>query len=143
MTEHKVFTYGTLMLPEVMSAVTGKYFPSTQACLKNYQRFQIKKKIYPAIIYAEEASTDGVLYYDIDETSLQRLDFFEDVIYYRKEVVVAINDSESIPAYAYIMNPDYESSLSTEAWDLQTFKDECLERYVRRTSQWMEEYEPS
>lgn len=135
-----VFTYGTLMLPEVMEAVSGHQFRSEKAELSDYQRFQIKKKVYPAIVYSKNQSTNGVVYFDVDADSLERLDYFEDVIYHRNEVTVILQDGNTISAYAYIVNPEFESTLSDKPWILDDFKDKCLEQYVTNTQRWMQDY---
>ena len=76
-----VFTYGTSMIPSVMEAVTGHRFASREAMLHGYARFRVKGTSYPGIVEAAGATTDGVLYLDIDAPSLARLDAFEGAFY--------------------------------------------------------------
>ena len=38
-----IFTYGSLMFPSVMKAVTGREFASKKARVKNYARFKVKR----------------------------------------------------------------------------------------------------
>ena len=128
------------MLPEVMLAVTGCEFKTGKACLQNYQRFQVKNKVYPAIVYSAGNITEGVIYFDIDEESLQRLDYFEDIIYHRKHVSLISEESQSVEAFAYIINPEFESSLSDKEWILEDFRERCLENYVRRCASWMQDF---
>ena len=140
MIDVNVFTYGTLMIPEVMETVTGHSFRFSKARLQHYQRFQIQKKIYPAIVYRQMEYTDGIVYHNVDDESLKRLDYFEDTIYYRKEVPVVSNKGNEMTAYAYIINTEYERSLSNNAWDLESFRERCLEQYVKRADHWMQNY---
>ena len=76
-----VFTYGTLMLPSVMEAVTGRRFAAQKAMLHGYARFRVKGASYPGVVEAVGATTDGVLYLDVDAPSLARLDAFEGAFY--------------------------------------------------------------
>jgi hypothetical protein len=47
-----LFTYGTLMFPEVWQAVVGKEFQTLPAQLPNFQIFRVKDAVYPGIIAA-------------------------------------------------------------------------------------------
>jgi gamma-glutamylcyclotransferase (GGCT)/AIG2-like uncharacterized protein YtfP len=45
-----LFTYGTLMFPEVWQAVVGRQFETTPAQLPGYQIFRVRDAVYPGII---------------------------------------------------------------------------------------------
>jgi gamma-glutamylcyclotransferase (GGCT)/AIG2-like uncharacterized protein YtfP len=47
-----LFTYGTLMFPEVWQAVVGRQFESTPAVAPGYQIFRVKDAVFPGIIAA-------------------------------------------------------------------------------------------
>ncbi len=57
-----IFAYGTLMIPSVMYAVTGRHFRSQKAILKDYARFTVKGESYPGIIPVMNAITEGKIY---------------------------------------------------------------------------------
>lgn len=126
-----VFTYGTLQVPAVMFAVTGRRFASTPAILPRYRRLNITGKTYPGIIEDESAETCGRLYNNIDQNALVLLDRFEDVLYSRR-VVQVIVDGEAISAYAYVVNNEYRDMLGTEDWDLHYFEERHLPAYLQR-----------
>ncbi len=128
-----VFTYGTLQVPAVMFAVTGRRFTATPAVLPCYRRLNIAGKTYPGIIEDESAETCGRLYSDIDQAALVLLDKFEDVLYSRRAVQVIV-DGEVIPACTYVVNHKYRDMLGTEEWDLHDFEERHLPAYLQRIS---------
>lgn len=56
-----IFSYGTLMIPSVMHAVTGRHFRSQKAILRDYARFTVKGELYPGIISITDAITEGIV----------------------------------------------------------------------------------
>ncbi|MBW2602750.1 MAG: gamma-glutamylcyclotransferase [Deltaproteobacteria bacterium] len=58
-----IFTYGTLMLPRVMYAVTARKLRFVDAMLRGYARFTVKGESYPGIIPVTEAVTEGIIYF--------------------------------------------------------------------------------
>lgn len=124
-----VFTYGTLQVDTVMHAVTGRQFPSKPATLRGYRCQLVKKCVYPAIIQDPKTFTDGTLYFNVDEASLDALDEFENVIYDRLEVQVE-SENKLISAYAYVINVHYENRMSNHEWSLEEFKQKHLATYL-------------
>ena len=55
-----LFTYGTLMFPEVWQAVVGKDFETTPAQLPGYQIFRVRDAVYPGIIATEPSGSDPI-----------------------------------------------------------------------------------
>ena len=117
----RVFTYGTLLLPDVMQAVTGQSFPSEEAVLYDYIRFQVRDKVYPGIIPARGARVTGRLYSGTDPLALLLLDRFEGDLYERRVVQVITATGTSLDAYAYVIAPMHRRSLSTQAWSVSRF----------------------
>ena len=130
---HSVFTYGTLQVPAVMQAVTGKDFPSIPGRLNGYQRFRIKDKPYPGIVKNAHSGMDGILYKEIDDYSLELLDEFEDVLYERCLVDVLVEDEDKTEsAFVYVVADKYKHYLSNEVWSLRQFETESLGLYLQR-----------
>jgi len=125
-----VFTYGTLEIPAVMEAVTGKSFPSIEATVENFARYVIKGKSYPGMTPAPGQATAGRLYYEVDPGSLALLDRFEDKVYVRQLIPVKTGKGESLEAYAYIIPPPYSGILSSEPWHRDRFMASHLPRYL-------------
>jgi len=125
-----VFAYGMLMIPSVMEAVTGRRFAAQQALLHHYARFRLKDATYPGLVEAAGATTDGVLYLDIDAPSLARLDAFEGTFYQRTRVEVETPEGKRWPAEVYVVEPHHRRHLSFEAWRLDDFRREHLEAFL-------------
>lgn len=132
MTGSSVFTYGTLCIPEVMSRVTGCTFPTKTAVLDGYRCCLIKNKIYPAILPSARDTVQGLVHFNVDSTSLQRLDHFEDIVYDRQSLSVELQNSAIIHAFAYVLKDSKQSLLSTEPWNEYLFKERYLQNYLAR-----------
>ena len=126
-----LFAYGTLMIPEIMSAVTGHNFPYFKATLKDYARFTIKAESYPGIIQMNGAKIDGLVYLELDDISIARLDLFEGHMYQRLKVMVETKEGIRLPAYAYLLKPEYKNFLSSEPWDINKFKERDLKDFLK------------
>ena len=126
-----VFTYGSLMIPSVMAAVTGKRFQVMKACLNGYARFKVKGESYPGIVYQPGAATDGVVHCDVDDLSLKLLDDFEGEMYKRIPVPVEVDQSGVLIAETYIFAPEHLQLLSSEPWDFEEFKKEHLQEFLK------------
>ena len=68
-------------ISSVMYAVTGRHFRSQKAILRDYARFTVKGESYPGIIPVTNAITEGKIYLNVDEPSLEQLDIFEGDLY--------------------------------------------------------------
>jgi gamma-glutamylcyclotransferase (GGCT)/AIG2-like uncharacterized protein YtfP len=126
-----VFTYGTLQFPEVMQAVTGLDLKPVTASLSGYQRFKIKERTFPGLIKKQGIITDGMLYRDLEEAAIERLDQFEDVMYERYLVDVQVN-SETEQAFVYVTQKEYKDCLLDQEWSLEEFRSKYLKLYLKR-----------
>jgi gamma-glutamylcyclotransferase (GGCT)/AIG2-like uncharacterized protein YtfP len=131
MATFSVFTYGTLQIPSVMQAVTGKDLKPVAATLKGFQRFKFKGKTFPGIIKNSSSTIDGALYRNINEQTLEQLDFFEDVAYERCLIDVTVG-IETEQAFVYVTKDEYREWLSDEEWSLEAFKEFHLDNYLKR-----------
>ena len=126
-----VFTYGSLMIPSVMAAATGKHFQVMKACLKEYARFKVKGESYPGIVYKTGAATDGVVHCEVDDLSLKLLDDFEGELYKHISVRVEVDQNGPLIAETYIFAREHLQLLSSEPWDFEEFKKEHLQEFLR------------
>jgi gamma-glutamylcyclotransferase (GGCT)/AIG2-like uncharacterized protein YtfP len=125
-----IFTYGSLMFPSVMRAVTGREFPSRKARVENYVRFKVKGESYPGLTPSEGSVTGGVVYLDVDALSVRRLDDFEGEMYERMEVRADALDGESITANTYVIRAQYRDRLSSAEWDPARFEADDLREFM-------------
>lgn len=127
-----LFTYGTLCLPEVMQAVTGRVFATATARLDGYLCRLLRRRVYPGIIRTGEGCTRGVLHYDIDAASLDRIDDFEGPFYRRETVLAVREDGGEVAACTYVLVDSLHHLLSDRDWDEEEFRRKHLNRYLRR-----------
>ncbi len=96
-----VFTYGSLMYPEVFGPVTLANPKCHRARLDGWSRHAIRARTYPAAVPASGASIEGVLWIDVDEDTMRRLDRFEGEEYERQQVLVTLPGGERVDAQIY------------------------------------------
>lgn len=125
-----VFTYGTLEIPEVMEAVTGRTWVSAEARAKGFAKFLLKTRIYPGMTVVQGSICSGRVYYHIDHGTLEILDAFEDEMYAREHVDVEVEGGRPLQAYAYLIRPQDREWLTSTPWHPEEFKSKHLVRYL-------------
>ena len=99
MSNHAVFTYGTLMYQSIWEKVTGrKNNEGKKAFLSGYTRKTIIHECFPAITKAAESTgknetITGIVYLDVDPNTLAKLDAYEGNLYSRELVNVSLGYS--------------------------------------------------
>ena len=116
-----LFAYGTLMVEEIMTLVTGGRFESSPAILRGYGRYLLRGEHYPGIRPVPRQRVYGLLYLGLEEHALRRLDLFEGELYRRRSVSLCLPDAADIRAETYVLRPPYYNRLSNRPWDLKTF----------------------
>lgn len=114
-----VFTYGSLMFPEVWSTVVLGRTRHEAATAPGYARFVVRGETYPGAIAAPGASLQGVLYHDVDAADLERLDRFEGADYRRITVEVRGAAGQPLRAAMYLYLP--VARLAPDIWDPEGF----------------------
>jgi gamma-glutamylcyclotransferase (GGCT)/AIG2-like uncharacterized protein YtfP len=69
----------------------------------------------------ERDKVRGVVYLDVDQPSLARLDLFEDDFYCRETVWVDCDDGQRRAADAYVVPHDNRHVLTAETWQADQF----------------------
>ena len=130
----KVFTYGSLMFPEVWQAVTGRVQPSSAGTIRGFVRRTVSRTSYPGILETgrEDDIVGGEIYHDIDPDCLAALDQFESDFYVRREVQVRDGAGGLVACHAYVVPPGRAHVLSAEEWDRETFAARYLADFVDR-----------
>ncbi|MFC7288655.1 gamma-glutamylcyclotransferase family protein [Herminiimonas glaciei] len=115
-----IFTYGSLMFPEIWQRVVRGNYRSATATLPGFARYALADDTYPGMVAQAEASVEGVLYYDVAPQDLAALDAFEGNEYRRETVNVVIESGETTIACTYIFLA--EQRLSGLPWEPQAFQ---------------------
>ena len=124
-----MFTYGTLCVPEVMTMVTGKMFPTQPATLYGFECRLLKNRVYPGIRSGNEEVT-GVIHDGVDHHSLHQLDIFEDIAYERKLLNLILPDGKEDRAFVYVLKSSFHNLMSDEPWDESIFRQQHLQKYT-------------
>ena len=116
-----LFAYGTLALPDVVDALTGRVPEARPARLAGYRCRLLLGEAFPGVERYPGSATDGVLYSDLSPADLSILDTFEDEPYQRRVVTVRPVDGETIRAWAYVVPAHAGNLLSSEPWEPARF----------------------
>ncbi len=130
-----LFVYGTLLIPELLYALTKKRFKMVDAVLEDHKRLRIRQKSYPALIPSMGDSVEGKIILDVEEDDLKIFDFYEDGEFIRKEVVISGMTTE---VYLFNANRDL---LKERDWSEVYFRLKHLDFHLNRIiPEIMEEY---
>ncbi len=117
-----VFTYGSLMFPDVWQTVVGREFETVEGTAAGYSIFRVREAAFPGITAAaDECVVPGVVYLDVDDASLVRLDRFEDDFYDRLNMSVDCSDGQRRAADAYVVPARNRHVLTAEPWTVAAF----------------------
>lgn len=114
-----IFTYGSLMFPEVWTRVVRGRYRSRPARLPDHVRFAVRSASYPGIVPRPDACVDGVLYLDVESADLALLDRFEGPEYDRRPVAVSCGEGNRIEAETYVYRDG--ANLTGTGWDPARF----------------------
>lgn len=133
----KLFVYGTLMFPEIRSALVRREFETFPAVLQGYRRSAVVlagRAPVPGIVVDETASVTGLVLRGVDRKSLWIFDTFEGVkdgLYTRLRVTVKDGEGKAVEALTYVSGPAVREMLK-EDWDPESFRRRHLVAYRRR-----------
>lgn len=116
-----LFTYGSLMFPQVWRQLVPQPRPSYPAYLANFSRRLIFLDTYPVLIRASQTGLLGTVYSELTEQDLARLDYFEGEIYQRISVDVYTEDGINA-CQTYIPKPQYNCLAMQEQWRGDIFR---------------------
>lgn len=124
-----IFTYGSLMFADVWKPLVSGDYRSEPAILAGYRRFAVPGVTYPGIIAAPGYRVAGLLYLDVAEEDVARLDAFEGTEYRRDALQVELADAKVLSAGTYVwLNHE---RLSDKLWLAEAFRlREFIETYA-------------
>ncbi len=125
-----IFTYGSLMFPEVWTTVVAGYYRSVRARLDGHARFEVRNQTYPGMVAQANSQVAGVLYLEVDDRDLASLDHFEGDDYVRVTLEVASEDGMAHTAETYVYR--LSESLTKTSWRPDGFAMQAfLDTYCR------------
>lgn len=128
-----IFVYGTLLFPEILERLTGKTFKSKEGYLNDFKRYEIFDdnipRKYPAIIESKGEKVEGKIVFDLDQESLNILNYFEDEKYEPKILKAYSHSGEEYQVLVYVWKDEFKDMLKGD-WDIDYFKDNYLSIYL-------------
>lgn len=122
-----IFAYGTLMNPEIVTALTGKSFASKLATISDYCVCALPQRPYPGMIKKDRAVAKGLALIDVDDRSLRIISDWEDSEYQPRLIQVTTSDNEALSCLAFIW---MGQTIDTE-WDNNTFREQYMSEYIK------------
>ena len=129
-----LFVYGTLMDKEIFQIVTGERPSSNQAVLHGYIRKQVIGEVYPAIAEKSGHEVAGLLYYNLSNTALNKLDRFEGDQYDRRGLKISLQTGQIVDTQVYVFAKKSKQRLAPEDWNYQDFLEKGKELFLREYS---------
>jgi len=111
------------MFDRVWSLVVDGNYRKTEAVLTGYERKGVKGEVYPAIYPSSTHSqVRGIVYMDIIEADVGKLDIFEGEYYFRKSAKVITKNNRIIPVEVYVLKEEYYPVISHRDWNAAKFE---------------------
>ncbi|MEM0896401.1 MAG: gamma-glutamylcyclotransferase family protein, partial [Verrucomicrobiota bacterium] len=103
------------------------------ATLHGFRNLRVKGATFPGILKTDQQDdvVKGVLYLEVSDEAIERLDRFEDTFYVRESVAVTCSDS-TYDAEAYVVPVEHARVLSNETWDRTQFERDHLADFLAR-----------
>jgi gamma-glutamylcyclotransferase (GGCT)/AIG2-like uncharacterized protein YtfP len=136
-----VFTYGSLIFPAMMEAVTGRVPSSGPARLSGFTRFSLLDRDYPGIVLRDAGVTLGRVYFDVFAAELERLDDFEGEEYRRERVRVVLSAGDVVDAFVYVLRPECSGLVNDAPWDPERFLESDLANTLLYAQRWADDDE--
>ncbi|HZO08828.1 MAG TPA: gamma-glutamylcyclotransferase family protein [Myxococcota bacterium] len=128
----RIFAYGTLEIPELVIAITGRRFRAEAAALPGFARSMVRDATYPGIAPEPGARTEGTLYHGVDAASLAALDRFEGDLYERCALGVETAAGGRCTACVWVVRASRLHVLTGTPWDRERFRAQHLEAWLAR-----------
>lgn len=129
----EVFTYGSLMYPEVVQTILGRSIAATElrdATLEGYRRVAIPDRPYPTGVPVPGFRIEGKLLGPITESELQKLDAYEESFYVR--IAVSVTTHEGIREALTYIDGRSQLPFTLQNWDPEKFEKHHLETFIQK-----------
>jgi gamma-glutamylcyclotransferase (GGCT)/AIG2-like uncharacterized protein YtfP len=121
-----LFTYGTLLFPEVLRALMGRVPQSSTAYISGWRVVALKNRTYPGLVASPHGIAHGRLLTGLSAGEWRLLDNFEDPKYELRQVTL-LSGQDSL---TYVWVDD--AVACSHAWDIESFTLTHLPAYVER-----------
>jgi len=126
-----VFTYGSLMYDEVWSLVVAGSYEKSTATLAHYIRRAVISEEYPVVFrQAGSPGVAGVIYFNVTEADILRLDEFEGEFYERMQEEVMLEKGGTVLSELYTLKDSYRHIASENEWDADRFERSGMKKFL-------------
>jgi gamma-glutamylcyclotransferase (GGCT)/AIG2-like uncharacterized protein YtfP len=132
--QEALFVYGTLLFPEVLSALLGRVPESEPATVEGWRVAALPGRVYPGLVPGRGV-TKGLLITGLTADEWRMLDTFESDEYQLRRVSVA----DGRRPWTYVLAS--ESNASSDDWNATDFRTHELAAYVERCARWRRQYQ--
>jgi len=120
-----LFVYGTLRSPDLMTAVSGRnQAPGVAAQLAGYGVFPLQGNVVPFIAAQEDGVAEGVIFADLDDQQMARLDHYEGAFGYRLADVTVQTATGGREVKCYL--PPQDIAPGRGVWSLESWEADHL-----------------
>lgn len=130
-----IFTYGSLMFPEVWRSIVKQPYECQPAWVDGFRRTCIHNDNYPVVLpRAGQKDLEGVVYFSVKSQDITRLDRFEDEYYFRRRIrprILLDGEPKTVEADLYVLKPKYSELASLRPWDPELFEARHLKQFHR------------
>lgn len=131
-----VFVYGTLMDDEIGGRMGLGRYGKVQAALHGFRRKMVRGEVYPGLIEDKDGAVAGLLYLDVADDDVNRLDCFEGEEYERIRVTAHLENGSPLTCETYLFREEFRHRLMDEEWDPKTFREEGRNRFIEDYKGW-------
>jgi hypothetical protein len=126
-----IFVYGPLMFPEVMQAVVGRNFSFREGEVRGYVRVGVRDESQAAMIPFPDTLTQGIVYVEVDQAALKRMDTFFGKLFERVEVNIETDSGDWIEAETHVFKVSKRKLLTAKPWDENEFREKHLAKFMQ------------
>ena len=94
-----LFVYGTLMDQKTWNYFTSKTYERRKFVLQGFERKALKDRLYPGIIRSSNSHVEGIMYVNVTEEDIEKLDEYEGEEYDR---ITVTQDKTQFQTYLFI-----------------------------------------
>jgi len=119
------------MFMELVNVLTGKPFMTKFGVLNGYAQFVINDDGQAAMVPFPDRRVDGVVYLDVDDESLAKLDAFQGNFFVKEEVSIEGEGGEWLEASAYCLKLSRKSLLTAAEWHEDVYHEKYLKKVLK------------
>ena len=121
------------MFKQVWTRVVCGTYCSLQGAVAGFERRFVKGETYPCLVPTDgNHPVEGIVYLDVVESDLARLDLFEGGYYERLTTRCKVMQGDFLDVAVYVFKPEYRELAAPRDWDPDWFEEFGLSIFLKR-----------